>query len=123
MATREAKIRGLTAGDIFHAEAPNGASLICLVLDVSKEHIGARAVTTQHVYQFDRKTGVAEAGEDHVRCEIDSVTPLPPHIYKLMLSIDQKYGRQSGINDLKLTREQIEALVFVDSFYPNNPLP
>ncbi|MDQ0143317.1 hypothetical protein [Cupriavidus necator] len=92
MNSRESKIRGIAAGDIFHAGAPNGASLICLALDVSKEHIEARVVTTQHVYQFDRKTGIAEAGEDRVPCEIDSVIPLPQHIYNVMLSIDKKYG-------------------------------
>lgn len=123
MNNREAKIRGIAAGDIFHAEAPNGASLICLALDVSKEHIEARVVTTQHVYQFDRKSGIAEAGEDRVPCEIDSVTHLPLRIHNLMLSIDQKYEGRPAIGDLKLSRVQIDALVFVYSFYPNNPLP
>lgn len=123
MTKREAPIRDIAVGDIFHAEAPNGASLICLAMYVDDGHIRARAVTTQHIYYFDRQTGIAEAGEDRVPCKIDSVTPLPPHIYNVMLSIDQKYGGGPGLEALKLTREQIDALIFVDSFYPNNPLP
>lgn len=47
MDDRKDALRLLAVGEIFHAEAPNGASLICLTLAVTETGIHARTVTTQ----------------------------------------------------------------------------
>jgi hypothetical protein len=47
----------LTVGDIFHADCPNGAHLICLATSVTETVIIARSVTNDQYMEFDRKTG------------------------------------------------------------------
>jgi len=59
VADRETSLGKLLVGDIFHAEAPNGASLICLVTVLTEATIEARTLTHQMQLEFDRKTGVA----------------------------------------------------------------
>jgi hypothetical protein len=116
---REILLRGLTEGDIFHAESPNGASLICLITNISETQIQARTVTSQLHLEFDRRTGVAEWAEDRVECTIDSIEPLPIDIFNLMLRIDRRYRIGS---DPRLIEEEISALVYVDSHYSKNRL-
>lgn len=122
MIDREILLRRLTEGDIFHAESPNGASLICLVTYIAETEIHARTVTSQLHLQFDRKTGIAEWGEDRVKCTIDSVEPLPIDIFDIMLGIDRRYTIGEDSDRLRLTEEEIGALVYVDSYYSKNRL-
>ena len=109
--------------DIFHAKSPNGASLICLALRVTKDRIDARTVTSHVLLSFDRKTGVAEHGDERVPCQIDSVAPLPPLVHKIMLELDEKFGppHDDG-KDSRLTGAQKEALLFIGPFYKAHPL-
>ncbi|MGA8078705.1 MAG: hypothetical protein WBD53_14770 [Xanthobacteraceae bacterium] len=132
MADRNALIRSLANGDIFHAEAPNGASLICLVLSVNKTSIRARRINTQEELEFDRETGKAESGGERIPCQIDSVAPLPAEIHGVFLRLDGKYqalmamdekSRFEDLDRLKLTDAEKKALSFVYSYYPSNPLP
>ena len=90
MANRGAALNSLAVGDIFHAESPNAASLICLVLAVTETTIQARTMTHQIHLEFDRQTGVAEWGDDRVPCVVDSVAPLPADIHNVMLGLDRK---------------------------------
>jgi len=55
---RETALMKLAVGNIFHGEAQNGASLICLVTAVSETAIYARTVTTQLCLEFDRQSGL-----------------------------------------------------------------
>jgi len=116
------RLSGLAKGDIFHAASPNGASLICLVLAITKSTIEARTVTTQCHFVFDRRTGIAEWGADRVPCTIDSVAPLPPDIHRVMLEIDLKFRPGKGLDDYKLTATEKHALLFVDGHYASNRL-
>jgi hypothetical protein len=59
---RRTLLGALDIGDIFHAEYPNGAKCICLVLLVDDRTIQARRVTSQENLEFDRQTGVEKAG-------------------------------------------------------------
>lgn len=121
----------LAAGDIFHAEAPNGASMVCLVLSVDETTIQARRVTGQANLEFDRRTGVAEVGENSVRCVINSVATLPIEIYNVFLALDRKYQAVHGQKDIfeknpeyfKLSEAEKKALLFIDSHYSSSPLP
>ena len=104
-------------------------------MNVTATRIQARNVATQIVYEFDRRTGLAEwrvYGTPFI-CTIDSTAPLPPDIRKIMLSLDRKYregeyglaenpGWQSSPEDSRLTKEQIRGLLFVDYFYRDNPV-
>ena len=120
MADRAAALKNLAVGDIFHAECPNGASLICLVMAVTKTRIQARTMTHQIYLEFDRKTGVAKWGD--VPCVVDSVAPLPVDIHNVMLGLDRKMRLEQDPERFKLNDAEKRALIFVDSYYSSNRL-
>src|SRR6266404_266350 len=131
MADRKTALRNIAVGDIFHAEAPNGASLICLTRRVTETIIYARRVTTQSYHEFDRATGVEECERDP--CTIDSATPLPADIHRIILGLDRKYreaeyrraedpDRPWDPGESRLTDDQKRGLLFVVSFYRENPI-
>lgn len=132
---REAALRKIAVGDIFHASASNGASLLCLTMAVTDQVIRARNVATQIIYDFDRRTGRATwyvFGTPY-GCLIDSVVPLPPDIHEIMLSLDRR-GREAEYRnaedpnrpwkpgDNPLTADQRRGLLFVADFYRAHPL-
>jgi hypothetical protein len=122
MADRKAALNNLASGDIFHAESPNGASLICLVMSVTEATIHARTVTTQKHLEFDRQTGTAKWGDESVPCTVDSVAPLPVDIHNVMLGIDRKFRLEQESERLKLNDAEKRALLYVDSHYSSNQL-
>jgi hypothetical protein len=132
MIDRDTCLRDLCVGDIFHAEYPNGASCICLVLSVSETTIQARRVTTQENLSFNRRTGVEEVAADQPQAVIDSVTALPPEVHNTFLEMNKKYetlmsmDEASRFEDLerhKLSEAEKKALIFVYSHYASNRLP
>src|SRR3954471_9428035 len=89
MTDREAALRKVAVGDIFHASVrSDGPSYVCLALQVRENAIFARRMPTQSVHWFDRATGV-EIDDDEV--VIDSVATLPDDIRKIVLDLDRKY--------------------------------
>jgi len=128
-------LKNIAVGDIFHAEASNGASLLCLTMSVTEKTIQARNVTTQIIYDFDRATGHADWYVYGTRydCLIDSIAPLPSNIHQIMLGLDRKHReveyRQAENTDLTplpeqlhFTKDEIRGLFFVDKFYETNPI-
>lgn len=122
MKDRKALFANLAIGDVFHAESPNGASLICLVTSLTDSSIQARTVTTQICLQFDRRTGIAEWGDQSVPCTIDSIAPLPADIHDIVLGIDVKFRSEQKAERLKLNDAEKRALLYVDSHYSSNQL-
>lgn len=122
MADRKDALRRLAAGDIFHAESPNGASLVCLTLAVTETVVHARTVTTQHDLAFDRRTGVAVVGSESVVCTIDSAAPLPLEVHNAMLGLDRKFRLEKDLEKIKLTAAEKRALLYVDKHYASNPI-
>jgi hypothetical protein len=110
----------LLVGDIFNATCPNGAGLICLVETVTDDRILARRVTTQDNIEFDRSTGMTLGSK--TPCIIDSIAPLPLEIHNIMLGLDRKMRLQSDPEKFKLNKEEKEAILFVNEYYPLNPL-
>lgn len=110
----------LVVGDIFHATGRNGAIYICLIEAVTGNKIKARRVTTQEHVEFDRGTGAILG--DEAPCTIDSIAPLPVMIHNIMLGLDRKMRLQSDPEKYKLNKEEIEAISFVNEYYPSNPL-
>ena len=119
-AGRSRALSRLLVGDIFHATCPNGASLICLVEAVTNDRILTRRVTTQDSVEFDRGTGVTLGNE--TPCTIDSIAPLPLEIHNVMLGLDRKMRLQRDPEKFKLNKEEIQAIHFVNEYYPSNPL-
>jgi len=132
---RQTALAAIAVGDIFHAEASNGASLICLTMSVSEKTIQARNVATQIIYDFDRTTGHADwyVPGTCYDCTIDSIAPLPSDIHQIMLGLDRKHReleyRQSEDpgwtplpEQLHFTKDEIRGLLFVDNFYEKNPI-
>ena len=121
---REATLRKIAVGDIFHATAPNGASLICLALTVTETTIHAKAVTSDFQFEFDRATGAVEwKFHGHkIPCIIDSVAPLPADIHQVMLGLDRKSADPSPEKDSGLNDAECRGLVFAARYYPANPL-
>jgi hypothetical protein len=122
MPDREALIRNIDVGDIFHAECPNGASLICLATAVDQTTIHARVVTTQVELEFDLTTGVAESSDYRALCTINSVAPLPPEIHDVCLGLDRRYRTSTDPERNKLTQAEIDAILYIDKYYPANPI-
>lgn len=132
-------LRSLAAGDIFHAHftqwpQSKGPSLICLVTSVTEDEIVARTVSTQVCFTFDRNTGrsrsweppiyVSKTGETLVAV-IDSIAPLPFNVHNALISLDRHFrlGQFSSKPDKShLTAEHKEALLFVATHFPENPL-
>ena len=132
MIDRNTCLANLSVGDIFHAEYPNGASCICLVLSVNQTTIYARRVTTQQTLSFNRQTGVEEAAADQPQAVIDSVAPLPPEVRNTFLEMNKKYetlmsmdetSRFADLEQHKLSDAEKKALIFVYSHYSSNLLP
>jgi hypothetical protein len=90
MADRNTCLSNLSVGDIFHAEYPNGASCIRLVLSVNEATIHARRVTNQQNLSFSRQTGVEEVAPNQPQAVIDSVAPLPPEVHNTFLEMNKK---------------------------------
>ena len=122
MSTRKALLGRLVPGDIIHAESPNGASLICLVVETTQTTIMTRTVTTQLEYEFDISSGIALFGEDAVPCTIDSIAPLPPDIHRVMLQLDNKFRFETDVEKAKLTESEIHGLLFIAKFYAENQI-
>src|SRR4051812_26646268 len=131
MTDREAALKQIAAGDIFHASGTNGSSFPCFALQVRDHAIFARRVTTQSVYWFDRTTGY---GQDNPKIVIDSVAPLPDDIRELMLSIDRLFREAEYRHAeepawkppegyFRQSKDQIRALLFIADFYGKNQLP
>lgn len=131
MLDRKNLISKLDVGDIFHAEYPNGAKCICLVLSVNGSTIQARRVTSQENLEFDRQTGVEKASKGQALAVISSVAPLPAEIHDVFLALDQKYKAVHGQKDIfeknpeyfQLSDAEKKAFRFIDSHYSSNPLP
>jgi hypothetical protein len=114
---RQAALRSLAVGDIFHAEGDNGASLICIIIAITDAAIQARTATSQMSLDFDRQTGIGGWGKAHA--SIDSIAPLPADIRDALLGLDRRYAAGG---DLKLLDTEKRALVFVGWFYAANPI-
>jgi hypothetical protein len=131
MVNRKEALRRIAVGDIFHASALNGASFICVALQVKENAIFARRVTTQSVHEFNRTTGVE--GPDENPLTIDSVAPLPLDIRDIMLGLDQKYHAgehrraedpdwKMPAEDVALSMEERSGLLFIGDFYRAHPI-
>lgn len=118
MADRNSLIANLKVGEIFHAEAPNGASLICLVVAIDETNLQVRHITSQDRLMFNRQTGMTKDGDI-----IDSVAPLPIEIHNTLLELDRKYQIHDPNEEpehFKLTELEKKALRFVGPHYSSN---
>jgi hypothetical protein len=120
-ADRETLLKRLVVGDIFHAESPRGASLICLAVSIDEATIQARRVTTQEHLEFDRRTGVERCVDQHMT-RINSVAPLPVDVLNVILAIDRKYRLLQNLDQGKLTDAEIKALMYAGAHYSLNPV-
>ncbi len=131
---RKTLLGNLAVGDIFHASAPNGASLICLVMAVMETVVQARTITHQLHLEFDRTTGVAEwnpakgwPGKGHpdvwVQCTIDSVAPVPIDDHEVMLFVDRRERLTYRSGDADFSEVEKDCFIFIYSYYRENPLP
>jgi hypothetical protein len=131
MTPREVALQNIEVGDVFHAEAENGGSLICLAVSITDSTIRAKTVTTQLYYDFDRRRGTAiwkgegvpQWNDEEVLCTIDSVARLPNDILAIVMVLDQKFSQHNQeIGYYRLTSEEKRALVFIGKFYPLNTI-
>jgi hypothetical protein len=117
--SREQLLSNLVVGDFFRALAANGAELICLVTRVREDVIEARRFTTREEFRFDRITGRVYADFESV---IDSVAPLPENVRNVLLGLDRRYRLSSNDDYGVFTEDERKALLFISSFYPENPV-
>ena len=119
MPDRETLIRNITIGDIFRAQSPNGASLICRARKVTKAAIDAQRLFMRgETFLFDRITGMANS--DGVPCRIDSVAPLPEDIRQVLLALDHRHRTSNNLDDAKLSEAEKHALLFIYDHYREN---
>lgn len=131
MTGREAALRDISAGDLFHASTQSGASFVCLALQVRERTIFARRITTQSVHEFDRTTGIEDP--DDIPLTINSVAKLPADVHEIMLGLDRKYREAEyrhaedpewdlPEDEARLTKDEIRGLLFVGNFYRAHPI-
>jgi hypothetical protein len=131
MKNRKSLLSTPRAGNIFHAQAPNGASLICLVTSISQDTIQARRVTSHETLEFDRVTGLEKVAEGEPVAVINSIKPLPPEVHDVFVALDRKYGAVHGKKEVfeqnpeyfRLSKTEKDALLFIDTHYSSNLLP
>ncbi len=124
MPDRVTSLAKIAPGDLFHAKSPNGASLICLALEVTDRTIVSQTVTSVYDLNFDRRAGIAERdfhGESVV-CTIDSVAPLPDDFKKTLIALHRTYLKEEESDEPKLTDPEHRALVFAAQYFPAHPL-
>ena len=126
MSDRHRRLNNIMVGDIIHATSEAMPSLICLVVSTTDSAISVRTVTTQIRLEFDRRTGEATwqsvIDGESIRCTIDSVAPLPVGVHNTLLGLDRKIRLGGNAIGNPLDDEEISAVLFIDSFYPSNPL-
>ena len=121
MADRKAVLRNIKVGDIFHAVAPNGASLVCEALAVSNAAIEAqRMFMPGEIYRFDRTTGVDD--REGIPGKIDSVVPLPDDIRDVLLKLDHRNRTSNAPGSAKLSEPEKKALLFIYDHYRSNQI-
>jgi hypothetical protein len=74
----------------------------------------------QDKVEFDRSTGETLGNESP--CAVDSIAPLPLEIHNIMLGLDHKMRLQRDPEKFKPNKEEIQAISFVNAYYPSNPL-
>jgi hypothetical protein len=117
------KLEGLEAGDVFNVLCPNGASWLFLTLSTSSGRIVARNITSQKLHIFCKESGRLENATDHEsECVIASVAPLPVDVHQVLLGLDRRYRIGQKPECFKLTKEEIEAFLFLDKHHKDNPL-
>ena len=121
MTNRSEPIREIKEGDIFHAVAPNGASLVCQALTVSDAAIEAqRMFIPGEIYRFDRTTGVDD--REDFPAKIDSVAPLPDEIRDVLLKLDHRNRTSTAPGSAKLSEPEKKALLFIYDHYRRNQI-
>jgi hypothetical protein len=124
MISRADSLAKISTGDVFHATSPNGASLICLALDVADTAIISETVTSVYALEFDRKTGIAERdfhGET-VTCTIDSVARVPEGIEKVLIDLHCACSQKDESDEPKLRDAEHRALIFAAQYFPAHPI-
>ena len=121
MTNRSESIRDIKEGDIFHAVAPNGASLVCQALTVSDATIEAqRMFMPGEIYRFDRTTGVDD--REGIPGKIDSVATLPDDIRNVLLKLDHRNRTSNAPGSAKLSEPEKKALLFIYDHYRSNQI-
>jgi len=123
MTDRANALSKLVVGDIFHAQCPNGASLICMVESVTDTIIQARTVTHQIRLEFDRRTGIESGGKGETPCAVDSITPLPLDLHNVMLGMDRKMRLEPDLTKHKLNDEEKRVSVVNGTRLQARPMP
>lgn len=116
--TRANALATVRSGDIVHGESERGVSLLLPVLDVDEQSTYARRLLTGGNKIFSRNTGMGD------RCCIDSIASLPTGLDDIVLNLDRRHHSPTTTEaEVRLTRPEKDALLFIADFYPANPLP
>ncbi len=120
MANREAVLRNIKVGDIFHAESPNGASMPCQALTITDKTIEAqRMFMRDEILRFDRTTGLERGNRG---APSKTVIPLPDDIRDVLLKRDRLDRTGHGPEDAKLSELEKRALIFIQHHFRNNQI-
>ena len=124
MSTRETDLRSISAGDVFHAAAPNGASLICLALEVTDVAVVSQILTSTYELEFDRKTGIGERDfhGERVVCTIDSVAPFPDDFKDTLIAMHHAHSNKKENDEPGFKASEHRALVFAAQYFPAHPI-
>jgi hypothetical protein len=120
MPDREALIRSIAPGDIFHVSPSYGGSLICVATAVNDTTISARRLLVPEDFEFDRTIGVQRSTRHH--CPIVSIAPLPPDIRHVLENLDYRHNYGPKPVDTKLTKAEKHALLFIADHCRANPI-
>ena len=123
MIERKTSVADLTINDLLHAAFPNEAMRICIVMAVEERYLTARAITTQEIFRFDRRSGTSVPSEaDDAVCTIDSVVPLAHATRDALLGYDLRCRTSKEPDAGRLTVDERQALLDAGQLYAANPV-
>ena len=120
MTERERALHDIRPGDLFHVDGDHGYPIPCLATALTDTTILARSITHQMNIEFDRRTGIGKGESFGLGGKIASTAALPPDIHRALMGLDHRYRTT---DPGPLSKAELRALVFIDDFYPANPLP
>jgi hypothetical protein len=91
------------------------------VLAVNERTLSAVVITTQIPLEFDLETASAFHSDGYLECKIDSIAELPDDVQLALRALDERYRRSKLEVDARLSRTEIDAILFVKSFVNQNP--
>lgn len=119
---RQRALKAVQAGDVIFGVGAGGQPKLMIVRKADDFRIWTRHVTTGVEVEFGRD-GKSLRVPDGGSCEIISTAPLPAKWHKVAVGLDHKMNFAEESADHRLSKDEIELLLWKDDFFKSRALP